>query len=119
MRKSKITERLNIDPQLERSMLVIEMIARSCSTESFPCNFLYVLALYAQVVFFIVSFVLVLFLLLGLFLIVMRGTLIQIEVYHRFIICWAFFTITAILSRIVVEVHLSIVLFGSSHHKMG
>lgn len=77
MRKSKITERLNIDPQLERSMLVIEMIARSCSTESFPCNFLYVLALYAH------------------------------------------FTITAILSRIVVEVHLSIVLFGSSHHKMG
>ncbi|MGM9884198.1 hypothetical protein [Streptococcus hyointestinalis] len=106
--KSKITEKLNDkDPQLERSMLVIEMIARSCSTESVLWNFLYVLALYAQVVFLIVSFVLVLFLLLGFFLIVMRGTLIQIEVYHRFIIGWTIFTITAILSRIVVEVHQS------------
>lgn len=107
MRKSKITERLNIDPQLERSMLVIEMIARSCSTESFPCNFLYVLALYAQVVFFIVSFVLVLFLLLGLFLLVMRNTSIQIEFYHRLVIDWALFAILALLSRIIVEVHKS------------
>lgn len=105
--KSKITERLNKNPQLERSMLVIEMIARSCSTESFLWRFLYVFALYAQVVFFIVSFVLVLFLLLRLFLIVMRGTLIQIEVYHRFIIGWVLFTIIALLSRIVVEVHQS------------
>ena len=55
--KSKLTEKLNKDPKIERSMLVIEMIARSCSTESFLWKLLYMMAIYAQVVFFIVSFV--------------------------------------------------------------
>lgn len=108
--KSKLTEKLNKDPQIERSMLVIEMIARSCSTESFLWKFLYMMAIYAQVVFFIVSFVLVLFLLLGLFLLVMRNTSIQIEFYHRLVIDWALFAILALLSRIIVEVHKSKVL---------
>lgn len=101
---------LNKDPQLERSMLVIEMIARSYSTESFLWSFLYLIAAAAQIIFSLFSFILALFLILGLILglyLIEKGTLIPLEAYNRLIVSWALFIITAMLSRIVLEVHQS------------
>lgn len=101
---------LNKDPQLERSMLVIEMIARSYSTESFLWSFIYFIAAAAQIIFSLFSFILALFLILGLILglcLIEKGTPIPLEAYNRLIVSWALFTITAMLSRIVVEVHQS------------
>ncbi|MGM9885584.1 hypothetical protein [Streptococcus hyointestinalis] len=95
---------LNKDPQLERSMLVIEMIARSYSTESFLWSFLYLIAAAAQIIFSLFSFILALFLILGLILgLCLRGASIPLEAYNRLIVSWALFTITAMLSRIVIE----------------
>ncbi|MEY8435862.1 hypothetical protein AALA56_08670 [Streptococcus hyointestinalis] len=94
----------NKDPQLERNMLVIEMIVRSYSTESFLWSFLYLIAAATQIIFFLLSFILALFLMLGLILgFCLKGTPIPLEAYNCLIVYWALFTITAMLSRIVLE----------------
>lgn len=99
--KSEIEE-LNLDPQRERAISVIEMIAQSFMAKSFYQSFLYFVAASAQIIFYTFSSILALFLILGYYLIA-RGTPVQFEVYQSIIMAWAIFAFTSLFSRGVVK----------------
>lgn len=99
--KSEIEE-LNLDPQRERAISVIEMIAQSFMAKSFYQSFLYFVAASAQIIFYTFSSILALFLILGYYLIA-RGTPVQFEVYQSIIKAWAIFALTSLFSRVVVK----------------